>query len=264
MSITSSKEKRLLAGLARSLGQPVDPILEKEVSRFAAIKASVVESIRENLADDIMEVSKKTALLDERKPIPEQPPEKFPEVIAPVTPNVPAQNIIQEEPEEKPPLPQTLVEKAASQIKKEIGEKPISPTPFSPPNAPLVSPDVKAIQDKLKFLEQWVSKISMAGPGGGAHSILTLEMPTKLVTGDYYLSRHDYYVGVNCTTKANIHLPTTSIDNGREFVIKDESGKAQLIPIKIVGTVDNDINGFEIRINNGAVHLIYRNGWRIY
>jgi hypothetical protein len=47
-------------------------------------------------------------------------------------------------------------------------------------------------------------------------------------------------------------------------VIKDESGHAQLTPIAIVGNIDNDPNGAEIRINNGAVQLVYHNnGWRI-
>ena len=56
----------------------------------------------------------------------------------------------------------------------------------------------------------------------------------------------------------------SNIENGRVVVIKDESGHAQLTPIKIVGTIDNDPNGAEIRINNGAVQLLYSNGqWRI-
>lgn len=89
-------------------------------------------------------------------------------------------------------------------------------------------------------------------------------MPTTCVTGDYTITRRDYYVGVNSTVKCYITLPDPStIVNGREVIIKDESGHAQLTPIKVIGTVDNDPNGFEIRINNGSVTLIYRNGWRI-
>lgn len=120
------------------------------------------------------------------------------------------------------------------------------------------------IKRKLKFLEEWLSKVSLAGPGGGAGDIINLDMPTKLVTSDYTITRRDYYVGVNCIVKANITLPDPStIVNGREVIIKDESGHAQLTPIKVIGTVDNDPNGFEIRINNGSVTLLYRDGWRI-
>lgn len=122
--------------------------------------------------------------------------------------------------------------------------------------------ELKGVKDQIKFLEQWISRISSTGPGGGAGSILQLDMPTKQVTGDYTVTRYDYYVGVNADVKTYITLPT-DINNGREVIIKDESGHAQLTPIKIIGTIDNDPNGAEIRINNGSITLLYRNGWRI-
>lgn len=53
------------------------------------------------------------------------------------------------------------------------------------------------------------------------------------------------------------------MENGRQLVIKDESGNASLNPITVLGNVDNDPNGFIIKINNGGIQLIYRNGWRI-
>lgn len=42
-----------------------------------------------------------------------------------------------------------------------------SPTLFVQPDPPTVSRDIQSIQNKLKLLEGWVSKISMAGPGSG-------------------------------------------------------------------------------------------------
>ena len=104
-----------------------------------------------------------------------------------------------------------------------------------------------------------------AGPGGGAGEIYNLDMPTRQVTGDYEINRKDYYVGVNCDIKSYITLPTPdrNLKNGRVVIVKDESGHAQLTPIKIIGTIDNDPNGAEIRINNGAIQFIYRDGWRI-
>lgn len=126
--------------------------------------------------------------------------------------------------------------------------------------------DIKTINDKIKFIEQWVSKIANAGPGSGVAEIYNLDIPCKSVTSDYHIARKDYYIGVNCSIKSYIYLPTTgtNLKDGRIVVVKDESGHAQLTPIKIVGTIDNDPNGAEIRINNGALQLLYSNGsWRI-
>ena len=47
------------------------------------------------------------------------------------------------------------------------------------------------------------------------------------------------------------------------LIIKDEDGDAEINPITVQGTVDNDAGGFIIQINNGAIQLLYRNGWRI-
>lgn len=137
---------------------------------------------------------------------------------------------------------------------------------FQQPNPDTVDPNIRAVQDKLKFLEQAIGRIAATGPGSGAAEIYNLDLPTKTVTGDYTIGRKDYYIGVNNSVKTYITLPTSgsNVKNGRVVVIKDESGHAQLTPIKIVGTIDNDPNGAEIRINNGAVQLLYSDGqWRI-
>ncbi len=136
---------------------------------------------------------------------------------------------------------------------------------FQQPDPEVVDPNFRALQEKIKFLEQAIGKIAATGPGGGAAEIYNLDIPTRQVTGDYTINRKDYYVGVNCDVKSYITLPTSgrNLKNGRVVVVKDESGHAQLTPIKIVGTIDNDPNGAEIRINNGAIQLIYRDGWRI-
>lgn len=136
---------------------------------------------------------------------------------------------------------------------------------FQQPDPEVVDPNFRALQEKIKFLEQAIGKIAATGPGSGAAEIYNLDMPARQVTGDYSINRKDYYVGVNCDVKSYITLPISgrNLKNGRMVVIKDESGHAQLTPIKLVGTIDNDPNGAEIRINNGAIQLIYRDGWRI-
>jgi hypothetical protein len=91
---------------------------------------------------------------------------------------------------------------------------------------------------------------------------LTEHTTTYVTSNNYIVLEGDCYVGVNNASYTTITLPTTVI-NGKMVIIKDESGFAQLNPIKIVGNIDNDPEGAEIRINNGAVQLLYRNGWRI-
>lgn len=126
--------------------------------------------------------------------------------------------------------------------------------------------NIKAIQNKLKFLEEWVSKISLTGPGGGSGQVYNLDFPVRSVSGNTSIGRTDYYIGVNSQNKSYITLPSVgeNVYDGRVIVIKDESGHAQLTPIKIIGTIDNDVNGAEIRVNNAALQMIYRkDSWRI-
>lgn len=87
---------------------------------------------------------------------------------------------------------------------------------------------------------------------------------TTLVTGNNYVVQdQDYYIGANNQTESVTIILPSEPSSGRMVIIKDESGRAQINPIKIDGNIDNDPGGAEIRINNGGVQLIYRNGWRI-
>jgi len=168
---------------------------------------------------------------------------------------------------------------------------------FQQPEPDRVAPELRAVTEKIKFLEQAISRIAATGPGGGEVNLRWLDdvdrpsiydmrflrynatkkkfefaevnphdivYTTHLVTtSTYTVDSDDYYVGVNYAGPCTITLPTTSLSSGRSIVIKDESGAAETNPITVVGTVDNDAGGFIIQINNGATQLIYRNGWRI-
>ena len=167
---------------------------------------------------------------------------------------------------------------------------------FQQPDVPRVDPTIKAVQDKLKFLEQWVGKISVAGPGGGEVNLRWLDdvyrpsiydgrylryndalkkfefaevnphdityTTTLVTTPTYTVNDQDYYIGVDYAGSVTIALPTTP-SSGRMLIIKDESGDAENNPSTVLGNVDNDVGGFIIQINNGAIQMIYRNGWRI-
>lgn len=172
-----------------------------------------------------------------------------------------------------------------------------SPQFQNTPEISVSDKELKQINQKLKFLEQWIGKINNAGPGSGEVNLRYLDdvdrptiydmrflryndakkkfefaevnphdivYTTHLVTtSTYTVDSDDYYVGVNYAGPCTITLPTTSLSSGRSIVIKDESGAAETNPITVVGTVDNDAGGFIIQINNGATQLIYRDGWRI-
>ena len=158
-------------------------------------------------------------------------------------------------------IPEEIVDPIKAIVEKIKDTKP--PSMFVQPDPPLVSRDIRDIQGKLKMLEGWVSKIAMTGPGGGAGSVDQLDHKTiAVVSNSYNVTRHDYYIGVDYPGNVAVYLPTT-VSNGRVLVIKDESGSAAFYPITVVGRVDNDPDGFILKVNNGAVQLIYRNGWRI-
>ena len=273
------KEKQLLVNLAVSLGQDVDPELVKEVTKFNTIKKGAHESIKKSASKDFAEALKEVKIemqpiqLSIRKdPVFYPLPPTLDEVLTILKEKEVVNELVQpqaiEEPTFREEIPDTtLTEASPEESLAERTAKFISEAPkdsFQQPD-PLVVPDnMDAIRGKLKFLEQWIGKISMHGPGGGAGDTTTISSYTKLVTDNSYtIGRKDFYVGVNYPGPSTITLPSINVDNGRQLAIKDESGLASINPITVLGNVDNDPNGFIIKLNNGGIQLIYRNGWRI-
>lgn len=247
----SIKEKLLLVKWSQAMGKPVPPELLEEVKNYEELQKEIKASVRQNLLEDLnkaKEVSIEPVIIKEDIEYPKPP--SVNEALKLIN------NSIKQLEENK--KNSSLIERASEQITKEVKEE----KSFQQPDPSLVDKNLEAIQKKLKFLEQAIGKIAATGPGGGASDSITLDNPCTVVTGDYTVTRRDYYVGVNCTTRANITLSQEY--EGRTFIIKDESGHAQHTPIKIIGTIDNDPNGAFIKINNGALQLIYRGGsWRI-
>ena len=167
---------------------------------------------------------------------------------------------------------------------------------FQQPNPDLVSKNVEDIRNKIKFLEQAIGKIAATGPGGGEVNLRWLDdvdrstisdgrwmkydaakkkfvfddinpyqvvyNTTHVTTPTYTIQDDDFYIGVDYAGPCTITLPS-SANSGRLITIKDEDGDSEQYPITVLGNVDNDPNGFIIQINNGAVQMIYRDGWRI-
>lgn len=93
----------------------------------------------------------------------------IPEIVEEVVPEpekIVEEPVVEEVKVEEPPKPEeTIISKTVKTINK-ISENTnlLSTTPVDK-----ADPNFKAIQDKLKFLEQWIGKISAAGPGSGSY-----------------------------------------------------------------------------------------------
>ena len=171
-----------------------------------------------------------------------------------------AEEAIVEPDVEETPKEKTLIDKASEFITKELKTEENS---YQQPEVPLTAQNFKEVTRKLKFLEEWISKISLAGPGGGAGDVINLDHPVKVVSSNYTFTRRDYYVGVNSTSSVTLTLPDAIGFPGRVLVVKDESGNCSNNPITVNGTVDNDPGGFILQMDNGGIQMIYREGWRI-
>jgi hypothetical protein len=252
----SIKEKKLLLKFAMQMGQPVDPALVEEVRKYDEMQNQVSESIRSNILDDLKELFEATAKLTKEQvkevPVVEVPPQPEPVVL---------EEVKEVKRVEQPIEPPSLIQKSVAAIEKAEKSLTGKEDSYQQPSVPAPA-DLKAVKDKIKFLEQWIGKISLTGPGGGAASIENLDHATKLVTTNYAIQKSDYYVGVNASSPVTITLPSSS-KNGRYIIIKDESGRCSKHPIIVHGNVDNDPQGFILKIDNGGIQMIYRNGWRI-
>jgi len=288
MSIKSIKEKELLVNFARAMGQEVDQRLVEDVERINAIRNSVRASVSENIFKDLgTAVTNANAKYEpddgpltkvQIEQIKESVRIEFPkppslddlmamltETVEEVTNELVQTQPKKESPKTETPIPdtakpiaeQTLADRTSDFITK-TKDSYQQPDPFAVPS------DMDAITKKLRFLEQWISKVSMAGPGGGAGDSVSLTNYTTLVTDPTYaVRRKDHYIGVNYAGAVTITMPTFDVVQGRIIIIKDESGQASTNTITVQGTIDNDAGGFILQMNNGAIQMIYRNGWRI-
>jgi len=269
------QEKRALLALAQRFGQPPAPGLVEEIQRLEEEQRCArlrEDEIRSRLAADLQQI------WGEHHELVQPPPESPPE---------PTEQPSEPEPQ---PVQTTVTESIADKVARVITEQGVvAPDPV------LAQPQ-KDLEREIKYLREWVSRIAATGPGGGEVNLrylddidrssiatgkfLTYEPSTRLftfeavpagqtvnattavTTGSYTISTQDYYVGVNTSTSVTISMPV-STTSGRTIIIKDESGRCSINNITIAGTIDNDTSGAILAIDNGALHLIYRQGWRI-
>lgn len=252
------EEKKLLVQMMKAFGQPVDEELVASIRR------------EEELNEKFLGIKKV------EPPVVEFPKVEIVEAVPPPPPPAPAVEI--------PP-------------KQELVQRVINVLDTKKANANTSVYRDKEIEGIRRTVAEMMQKISTMSWGGGGTGIVRIfdaddfdrstvgngkymkwqdgwfvmdeinpfevvHNTTEVNTNTYIVVDSDYYIGVNVAEYTTITLPSTPA-SGRTLIIKDESGFAQLNPIKLDGNIDNDPDGAEIRINNGGVQLIYRNGWRI-
>ena len=249
------QEKRTLVEMARKFGQEPAPRLLKELAALEQDEEQRLkreEALRERIAQDLTELFGK----DVQHELVQSSPEPAAETPAalPI-----ALTEAQEDQQLEIIAPTPRLQDAVSEyLRRNVRES----TVVNP--EPVLAQPQKDVLQEIKYLREWISRIAATGPGGGASDIINLDAPvTAVTTSSYTISRRDYYVGVNVSTSTSIVLPGANTKAGRSLIIKDESGRCSVNPITISGTIDNDTSGAILAIDNGALHLIYRQGWRI-
>lgn len=185
------KEKQFLVNMALSLGQTPDPALVKELEEHKKIMDTVTPMGEEfgsliaqlkQLKDEVDTI--RTTVEVKQQYFPEEPKE-FPkpptldELMASLPVEEVAESII-EEPTTEVDIENPLIKLASEHITK---ESKIEEDSYQQPDTPLVK-SLDDIRKKIKFLEGWISKISMAGPGGGEVNLLKLDDVDTSAIGD--------------------------------------------------------------------------------
>ena len=154
------KELELLVNFAKSLGQTPDPEMVKQVQEHYEFQKKIVESVRANTAKDLNAAFGQEIIKE------------------PINELVQTQTIKEDLTEKTISNTSGPEQSLAERTAKLISEAPKKDS-YQQPDIPLTDSSMKAVQDKLKFLEQWLGKVSMAGPGGGAVNLKDLDDVSK-------------------------------------------------------------------------------------
>ena len=140
------------------------------------------------------------------------------------------------------------------------------------PEVPAVdySKDIRAINDRFKHVESWLSRIASTGPGSGEVNMAFMEVPMAHVTSDTYLIRaRDYYIGVNYAGAVTITLPANQ-KNGKVFIVKDELGEASKGTNRYITVIPSGSDTIDSRdrailaYDYGSLTFVHKNGnWSV-
>ena len=182
--------------MAISLGQEPDPTLLKEIEDYYKIQESIKQSSKNFLNDFVEELKNIKEEVSDHKEETLQQPFEFPkppslddlfeqkiiiqevQTSTPVIPKPPSLSDLEEifdlteEVLDPPKEVHQLAKLASDHITKEVKFEEKSPFAAQEVNVEKTLLDLKK---KLKFLEDWVSRISSTGPGSGEVNLLSLD-----------------------------------------------------------------------------------------
>jgi hypothetical protein len=129
---------------------------------------------------------------------------------------------------------------------------------FNQPKNPKVAPEIKAITDKLQYMENWLSKISMAGPGGGEVNLRYLDDVNDKTIQDGRFLRYNAasdnfeFATVTGGGAPQIQSDWTQIDSGSVDYIKHKPS----IPVNLDDLSDvslSSVTSGQVLKYNGSV-----------
>lgn len=177
------KEKQFLVNMAKALGQTPDPALVKEIEEYNQLMESV-RSPGEGITDFFNQLAQLKDEVESIKTTVEvkqhyfaEPQEKDypkPPTLDELMLTIKDEAVVEKEElplEAEPEQTNPLVDAVSNYITRETRFEDKS---FQQPDAPLIK-TLNDIKKKIKFLEDWVSKISLNGPGSGEVKLLRLD-----------------------------------------------------------------------------------------
>lgn len=248
------EEKKLLVKMAKMFGQEVDPALVESIEREEKLAAAFFGESKKEPAIPIL----KEDLLVEA-----DPPAPAPAFTPPIVSNTATQtmNLLNTA---APNLMSTLERAELEGVKKTLAElmKKIGTLSWGGGGTGAVRIHDQDDFDRTSYSEgrylRWKNgmfRLDEINPHDVTYNTTVINTPY------YELDANDYYLGVTYNGPT-IEVPSSD-NSGRVIVIKDETGNCSNNPIIVTGTVDNDPGGFVLQMDNGAIQLLFRNGWRI-
>jgi len=250
------KEMKMLVKMKTAMGESVDQsildqiaveeariaaeqekeatIIEERKSAFGAIFNDLAKDIGKLMEEDKKRTAEQQDAVDRFASLLQTMSTKQPQIVEEKTSPDPEiveklEVIVEKTAPQPEPKEKTLVEAAVSKVSKTT-----APSMFVQPEPPLVDRDIKAIQQKLKLLEGWVSKISASGPGGGEVNFRYLDdvaRSTMTPSNDNWVLEYDAttkkvqfteHIGPIRSAKFNTTGPQTALVPGQIAWNEDE------------------------------------------
>ena len=227
------KEKQFLVNMALSLGQVPDPALVKEISEHKALMDSITPlgdefgELLAQLAQLKSEVETVKQVVEVKQqyfnPTDYPKPPTLEELMA-IAPEEVIAPIVEKHVEEKP-IEVTVKEKlspliaaASEHITKEIQKEAVS---FQQPEIDPMSRTLDDLRNKIKQLENWISKIASSGPGSGEVNLLKLDDVDTSNIGNNKFLRYN-------AANAKIEFATVSGAGGAVDSVNGQTGEEVL------------------------------------